>query len=43
MGDRRGAYRVFVVISDGTRQLRNLDVYVRVILTCNFKNWGGEA
>jgi hypothetical protein len=42
MGDRKGAYRVFVGRFDGKRQL-NLQLYVTIILKCTFKKRGGET
>jgi len=43
MGDRKGTYRVFVGRSDGKRQLKNLGLYVTIILKCIFKKRDGET
>jgi hypothetical protein len=36
-GDRRVSYRVFVVRPDGKRQLKNVGLYVTIILKCILK------
>jgi hypothetical protein len=42
-GERRGVYRVLVGRPDGKRQLKNVGLYVMIILKCIFKKSGGEA
>jgi hypothetical protein len=37
MGDRRGAYKVFVRRPDRKRQLKNVGLYMTIILKCIFK------
>jgi hypothetical protein len=39
MGNRRGAYSFFRR-PDGKRQLKNVGLYVRIILKSIFKKWG---
>jgi hypothetical protein len=40
-GKRRGAYRILVGRSEGTRSLRRSGIDARIILKCIFKKWDG--
>jgi hypothetical protein len=43
IGDRRGAYRVFMGTPEGKKATWKTGVDVRIILKRVFKKWNGEA